>query len=258
MTLPHGRRGEGRTSRARCRASDRHRHEPIGLSHGELSQLASRLRDSLAGVNLVVVMSHLACADETDRDMNWMQLARFRRRSRCCRPRPQALQLPPESNSGAISSSISCARALGFMAATPSRSRTNPYRTVAILTGACHPDTPARRRARRSAMAQISPRHGPAARDCRHRLCRRAGSRDGAEGARGDRRTICALCRACVHGSVGAGYHGYRGKRVARGAEVELMGDTVTLQEVADAAGTITHEVLASLSPRAHRVYVDG
>ena len=45
--------------------------------------------------------------------------------------------------------------------------------------------------------------------------------------------------------------------RLARGAEVEFMGDTVTLEEVADAAGTITHEVLASIGPRAHRVYVD-
>ena len=42
-----------------------------------------------------------------------------------------------------------------------------------------------------------------------------------------------------------------------RGAEVEFLGDTVTLEEVAEAAGTITHEILASLGPRAHRVYVD-
>ena len=36
---------------------------------------------------------------------------------------------------------------------------------------------------------------------------------------------------------------------------VDLMPSGLLL---ADAAGTITHEVLASLSPRAHRVYVDG
>jgi len=45
---------------------------------------------------------------------------------------------------------------------------------------------------------------------------------------------------------------------LVRGAEVEFLGDTVTLEEVAEAAGTITHEVLASMGPRAHRVYVDG
>ena len=45
---------------------------------------------------------------------------------------------------------------------------------------------------------------------------------------------------------------------LVRGAEVEFLGDTVTLEDVAEAAGTITHEILASLGPRAHRVYVDG
>ena len=44
---------------------------------------------------------------------------------------------------------------------------------------------------------------------------------------------------------------------LARGAEVEFMGDIVSLEEVAEAAGTITHEVLTSISPRARRIYVD-
>jgi alanine racemase len=35
------------------------------------------------------------------------------------------------------------------------------------------------------------------------------------------------------------------------------MGDVVTLEEVAEAAGTITHEVLTAISPRARRIYVD-
>jgi alanine racemase len=44
---------------------------------------------------------------------------------------------------------------------------------------------------------------------------------------------------------------------LARGVEVEFMGDTVTLEETAEAAGTITHEILASIGPRVHRHYVD-
>ena len=35
------------------------------------------------------------------------------------------------------------------------------------------------------------------------------------------------------------------------------MGDSVTLEEVAEAAGTITHEVLTSIAPRAYRIYRD-
>jgi alanine racemase len=44
---------------------------------------------------------------------------------------------------------------------------------------------------------------------------------------------------------------------VARGAAVEFIGDVITLEEAAEAAGTITHEVLTSISPRARRIYVD-
>ncbi len=35
-----------------------------GLSHRELSELTSRQREALVGINLVLVISHLACADE--------------------------------------------------------------------------------------------------------------------------------------------------------------------------------------------------
>src|SRR5258705_3571510 len=62
-----------------------------GLSHAELSQLVARLRQSLAGINLVLIMSHLARADEPDRDMNWVQLARFRAALALLPPAPASL-----------------------------------------------------------------------------------------------------------------------------------------------------------------------
>ena len=40
--------------------------------------------------------------------------------------------------------------------------------------------------------------------------------------------------------------------------EVELLGDTITVDEVAEAANTISHEVLTSISPRARRIYLDN
>jgi alanine racemase len=43
-----------------------------------------------------------------------------------------------------------------------------------------------------------------------------------------------------------------------RGAEVEFIGDTISLQDAAEAAGTIAHEVLTSISSRARRVYLEG
>jgi alanine racemase len=45
---------------------------------------------------------------------------------------------------------------------------------------------------------------------------------------------------------------------LAPGAEAEFLGEKITLEEVAEAAGTITHEVLTSISPRARRVYVES
>ena len=41
-----------------------------------------------------------------------------------------------------------------------------------------------------------------------------------------------------------------------RGAPVEFLGDTISLDDAARAAGTITHEVLTAISPRTRRVYL--
>lgn len=49
-----------------------------GMSHRDLSELVGDIRHGLAGIRLVLIMSHLARADEPDREMNWIQLARFR------------------------------------------------------------------------------------------------------------------------------------------------------------------------------------
>jgi len=45
--------------------------------------------------------------------------------------------------------------------------------------------------------------------------------------------------------------------KCARATEVELLGRTISLEEFALAAGTNSHEVLASLSKRASRIYVE-
>ncbi len=106
-----------------------------GLSHDDLSELVADIRHSLAGINLVLVMSHLARADEPDREMNWVQLARFR----------AALALLPSAPASlAASAGIELGRdylfdivraGLGLYGGNPIASRVNPYRTVAVLTG---------------------------------------------------------------------------------------------------------------------------
>jgi alanine racemase len=50
----------------------------LGLTAEELSTLAAEQARRLAGINLVLVMSHLACADQPQNKMNEQQLSRFR------------------------------------------------------------------------------------------------------------------------------------------------------------------------------------
>lgn len=58
----------------------------LGLDRGELERIAEN-RDHLAGLDLRLVMSHLACAERQDHPMNAAQLARF---SAACRQLPAA------------------------------------------------------------------------------------------------------------------------------------------------------------------------
>ena len=229
-----------------------------GFSHTELSQLVARLRQTLAGINLVLIMSHLARADEPDRDMNWVQLARFR---------AALALLPPAHASLAASAGIELGRdyrfdlvrpGLAIYGGNPLPPRPNPYRTVAILTG----------RVLQVRHIDVGETVGYAASFTAARasvlVTVAAGYADGLI------RAMAAKGRAAIAGI----YVPFAGRismdllaldatdvpaaALMRGAEVEFLGDTVTLEEVAEAAGTITHEVLASMGPRAHRVYVDG
>lgn len=228
-----------------------------GLSHDELSTLVADIRHLLDGIKLVLVMSHLARADEPDRDMNWVQLARFK----------AALALLPSAPASlSASAGIELGRdflfdlvrpGLGIYGGNPVASRPNPYRTVAVLTG--------RVLQIRAIQAGDSVGYG-AGYTAAHPMTLATVAAGYADGLM---RSIAARGRAAI-----AGYFvPYAGRIsmdltvldvtslpanvVARGSAVEFMGDTVTLEEVADAAGTITHEVLTSIGPRVHRHYID-
>jgi len=63
----------------------------LGLTGDELATLASEQARRLAGLNLVLVMSHLACADEPQNKMNAQQLSRFRQALAMLPPAPASL-----------------------------------------------------------------------------------------------------------------------------------------------------------------------
>jgi alanine racemase len=229
----------------------------LGLSHAELSQLAGRVRQSLDGINLALIMSHLACADEPGREMNRTQLGRFR---------AALAMLPPAPASLAASAGIELGReflfdlvrpGLAIYGGNPLPSRPNPYRTVAVLTGRVlqirHMDKGETVGYGASFTAERPTRLAIVAAGYADGLIRASG---------GKRRAAVAGLRVPFAGRISMDLIALDATEVpqamlARGSEVEFLGDTVTLEEVAEAAGTITHEVLTSISPRAHRVYVD-
>jgi alanine racemase len=63
----------------------------LGLPRDELAILSAEQGKRLAGLNLVLVMSHLACGDEPQNKMNAEQLSRFRQALAMLPPAPASL-----------------------------------------------------------------------------------------------------------------------------------------------------------------------
>jgi alanine racemase len=63
----------------------------LGLAGDELAILSGEHAKRLAGINLVLVMSHLACGDEPSNKMNGQQLSRFRQALAMLPPAPASL-----------------------------------------------------------------------------------------------------------------------------------------------------------------------
>jgi alanine racemase len=227
----------------------------LGLAPGELSLLAAEWKTRLAGLNLVLWMSHLACSGEPENPMNAAQLARFR---------AALAMLPPAPASLAASGGMLLGRdylfdlgrpGLALYGANPQPEKKNRFRATAFLH--------ARLLQLRNAAAGETVGYG----------------------------ATYTVSKACLLGTIGLGYAdgvsralsnrgiayvgGRRVKIVGRvsmdlivldmtgaegaraGDEVELLGDHISLEEVADAAGTISYEVLTGLRLRAPHRYTD-
>jgi alanine racemase len=227
-----------------------------GLSREAIGEVGANATARLANINLVMILSQLACADEPEHPQNARQLARFR----------EALAvLPTAPASLAASAGVHLGRDYIFDAVRPGvalyggnpvPTEQTPYRPVAKL----------------------------AARVLQVRDLEQGGTVGyGATftAAKPTRLAIVALGYADgfprllqTHGT--AAVNGMRVPFAGRismdlmaldisalapgsvkpGTEVEFIGDTITVDDVAAAVGTIPHEVLNWLShPRAQRVY---
>ena len=228
----------------------------LGISASDAAALAPRIRSENHGITLL--MSHLACAEDTGHPLNDLQMRLFREVRLHYRGIPSSL-----SNSSGIflSDNAHCNMVrpgVALYGANPTPGRPNPMRPVIELkariaqmrtvaegaTVGYSAGWTARRNAR-IAVVMVGYADG---------YLRALGSNDEAPGGF----AIVAGKRCPIAGRISMDLMAIDvtdAPDVKRGAFVTLIGDELGIDEVATTAGTIAYELLTSLGHRYHRVY---
>jgi alanine racemase len=231
-----------------------------GLSRTETMQLAGSVRHALAGINLVHIMSHLACADEPGSKMNERQRRLFDRLRALLPPAPASLANSPSTLVSPDYTYDMVRPGVALYGGNPFADRPNPMAPVAHLSAVLLQV--------RELAAGDTVGYGAqwrAARPSRIGVIG-VGYRDG-------------FCRALAQSLPKAPAHVYIAGHFApivgrvsmdlitidltdvppeaarRGARVELLGEHVTVDDVARWAGTISYEILTGLGSRFARLY---
>lgn len=228
----------------------------LGISANDAAALAPRIRSENHGITLL--MSHLACAEDTGHPLNDLQMRLFREVRLHYRGIPSSL-----ANSSGIflSDNAHCDMVrpgVALYGANPTPGRPNPMRPVIELKArVAQVRTVAKgatvgysagwtaRRSARIAVAMVGYADG---------FLRASGSSDGTPGGS----AIVAGKRCPIAGRISMDLMAIDvtdAPDVKRGAFVTLIGDELGIDEVAAAAGTIAYELLTNLGHRYHRVY---
>ena len=227
-----------------------------GLSQSEVADLAANPSRALSGINLNLILSHLACADEPKNARNKQQRERFR---------AALASLPSAPASLAASAGIELGQdylfdmvrpGMALYGGKPIPSRVNPYKTVVLLTSQVlqlrHLDpgetvgygaTFVAKRPTVVAIVALGYADG---------LIRASG----AKGKAALGRVLVPFAGRISMDLLALDVTDVPEHARRRGAPVEFLGDTITIDDAARAAGTITHEVLTAISPRTRRVYL--
>lgn len=229
----------------------------LGLGPDELAALVRR-RELLEAIELRAIMTHLASADDPDDPMNREQLDRFK----------AALeQLPPAPASFANSCGIfhgpqahfDLARpGVALYGVNPTPGKPNPMRQVITLEGKILQV--------RSIDAGDGVGYGAAyrAEGPRRIATVGVGYADGyLRSLSGKARGLCGESVAPMTGRVSMDLSAFdvtdaHPDSAREGGWMELIGGEVTLDEVAEAAGTIGYELLTDLGRRYQRIYQGG
>lgn len=228
----------------------------LGLPADELAVLSAEADARLKDINLVLVMSHLACSEDLSAKMNREQLARFR---------AALASLPPAPASLSPSGGICLGREFAFdmvrpgialYGGNPQPPRPNEFKPVVRLTGRV---LQLRRVDKGESVGYGATfrTQGPAT-----LATVGMGYADGLMRAIGNRGAgAIDRVRAPIAGRVSMDLitldvTGI--SSVAVGTEVEFIGDTILVDEIAAAAGTATYEILTNLGKRQPRHYVSA
>lgn len=230
----------------------------LGLSAQELSILSAESKTRLKGVNVCLVMSHLACADDARSPMNAVQLGRFR---------AALASLPNALASLSSSAGILLGKEYAFdmvrpglalYGGNPQPEKVNPFKVVAKLTGRI---LQLRRVDRGESVG-----YGATFRAGRPMTLATValGYADGLMRAIGNRgMAAIASVRVPVVGRVSMDIVSLDVTDVAPsslflGAEVEFLGDEISLELLAEAAHSASYEILTSLRGRVARRYLEA
>lgn len=229
-----------------------------GLSRSDTETLSGEAQARLNGINVVLWLSHLSCSDDPKNPMNRTQLERFR---------ALLAKLPPAPASLSASGGIGLERdydfdmvrpGLALYGGNPQPALPNPYRVVAVLTG----------RVLQVRRVDSGDTVGYGATFTAGKPLKLVtvslGYADGlprAAAARGQ--AALGGVRMPFAGRISMDLAVLDATKVPdavckRGAEVEFFGDTISVEDVAEAANTMSYEILTGISPRVPRAYVEG
>lgn len=228
-----------------------------GLSPDELAALAGDT-DLLARLDLALVMSHLACGDEADHPQNRAQLSRFRAALARLPAAPASLAasggvfLGPDYHFDLVRPGIA------LYGGNPISRAPNPMRGVIMLTA----DVLGVRTIQRGETAGYGVTYA-ATRETRLAVCN-IGYADGLLRSLSGRGVAYAGEIACPYAGrvsmdlLTLDVSAVPPHLVGRGAQIEIIGPHMPIEEMAARAGTANYEILTGLGGRFTRVALDS
>jgi alanine racemase len=224
----------------------------LGFDAKDLGRHLALAEDAL---EIALVMSHLACADEPAHPMNARQLARFGELTACWRHLPRSLANSSGIFLGEAFRFDLCRPGIALWGGNPTPGRPNPMQPVVTLEAPViqlrEVDAPGAVGYGASYSVQPGARLATVPVGYADGLLRQAGAQGRARVGGIEVPFAGRISMDLITLDVSA----VPGERIGLGSTVELIGGPDGIDRYAEAAGTISYEVLTRLGRRFERVY---